>query len=103
MPPPGKDISWEWIKEALPTVKQQETLYLTVIMALSLCFHSIMKTKLNNIVIPYQFVFLMKLQVNMLSNPLSSCTLTSLANDKSFYPTLRGRLANDLHKISRFR
>ena len=43
------------------------------------------------------------LQVNMLSNPLSSCTLTSLANDKSFYPTLRGRLANDLYKISRFR
>ena len=31
MPPPGKDISWQWIKDALPSLKQQETLYFTVL------------------------------------------------------------------------
>ena len=31
MPPPGEDISWQWIKDALPSLKQQETLYFTVL------------------------------------------------------------------------
>ena len=30
MPPPGQDISWDWIKEALPSLNQQETLYMIV-------------------------------------------------------------------------
>ena len=40
-------------------------------------------------------------QVNMLTNKLHPCTLTSLAEDTSIYPDLRSKLASDLRRISR--
>ena len=40
-------------------------------------------------------------QVNMLTNKLHPCTLTSMAEDGSIYPDLRSRLATDLRRISR--
>ena len=40
-------------------------------------------------------------QVNMLTNKLHPCTLTSMAEDDSIYPDLRSRLATDLRRISR--
>lgn len=42
-------------------------------------------------------------QVNMLTNKLHPCTLTSMAEDGSIYPDLRSRLATDLRRISRWR
>ena len=31
MPPPGKDISWQWIKDALPSLKQHSLTHFTVL------------------------------------------------------------------------
>ena len=55
MPDPGNpDISWDWIKEALPSLKQQETLYMTVMTR------------------PWSFVLLYKLYLHPTPS-LSSC------------------------------
>ena len=47
-------------------------------------------------------LMLMFMQVNMLTNKLHPCTLTSMAEDGSIYPDLRSRLASDLRRISRY-